>query len=194
MYVDAVAYTHTLYKHVGVHITGNCSGWVQAMMEYHMVQKIRKTTRLPPLLLPSQICQSFPSSAFFVLLCFNDTRIHFQEHFLIETCAVPWLRNIYLNFESWFPRPWCDDVSSIRKILGVGKNGGFHPFFEEVNLYPTLSGASVASLHSVTCVWRSSWFFQKHRNRYRSTDAQAWQSWCELRGGVIDTGRESHSR
>ena len=43
-----MTYKHILYKHVKVHMTGNYSEWVQGMMEHHRVQKIRKTTRLPP--------------------------------------------------------------------------------------------------------------------------------------------------
>jgi len=35
------------------------------------MQKIRKMVRLPPLLLLSQICQSFPSSAFIMPLGFD---------------------------------------------------------------------------------------------------------------------------
>ena len=90
----------------------------------------------------------------------HENRIHVQGHFLIKTCSVPWLRKMRLNIKSWFLRPWCDDVSSLRKVLGADESGGFHCFFKEVNLFPTLSGASVASPNSVSCVWRWSWFFK----------------------------------
>ena len=90
-----MTYKHILYKHVKVHMTGNYSEWVQGMMEHHRVQKNPWDDTM--LLLLSQICRSFPSSAFVVPLCLypwssadsNDTEIHVQEHFLIETCSVP---------------------------------------------------------------------------------------------------------
>ena len=163
-----MGYKHTLCKHVGVRMTGNYCVWVQGMMEHHRAPNIflrwhacrrrccshRYANCLP--LQASLCCSAYTHG----LRQIPTTQV--REHFLIGTCSVPWLRKMYLNFESWFLRPWCDDVSSIRKVLGVGESGIFVASLGKWNLFPTLSGASVASRKSVCCIWRSPWCFQKH--------------------------------